>query len=117
MSPSINDRRQAYRDALAWLSLLAFFVATVAFGGILLLRDLPTYLGFDIQRPLVGWEVLWAIVVIFLIIIALVYLGVVLWLLFARLFLSRVEVSKVVYYGPTTRFERWLFNVLFPERK
>jgi len=46
----------------------------------------------------------------------LVYLGAIAWLLSARLFFSKAEVSKVIFYGPTTRFGRWLVDALFHQQ-
>jgi hypothetical protein len=86
-------------------------------GSVFAFRDLPVRLGFDMQRRLVGWEMLWVTVIAILVMVFLLYLGAIAWLLFARLFLSKAEVSKVVFYGPTTRFERWLVDALFQQQR
>ena len=43
---------------MAGLSLVVLLAAVIGIGGIFLFRDLPVYLGFDIERVLSGWELL-----------------------------------------------------------
>lgn len=106
-----SSRRQAF----AWLSFLAFIVASMSFGAIYLFRDLPPRLGFDIDQALSGLEAAGAVLLSMLIMVFLLYLGATLWLLFARLVFSKREVTTVVCYGVTSPLERWLVNKIFPE--
>jgi hypothetical protein len=43
-----------------------------------------------------------------------IYLGDIVWLCVWRFFATRDELSKVVFAGMTSRFDRWLFNALAP---
>jgi len=115
MNISTNERRKAGREAWAWLSFAVFLVASMSFGAIFFFRDVPAYVGFDMLQPMSGWGAVVGILVAILVMSALVYVGAICWLLFAKLFFSREEVSKVVFYGPTTRVERWLVDRLFPK--
>lgn len=115
MRISAQERKQARREALAGLSLMIFLGAIMYFGSLLLFRDLPAYLGYDTQRLLSGWEVLGALVIAILIIVFLVYLSVICWLVFAKLFFTRAEVLRIACYGPTTRFDHWLIDLFFPK--
>lgn len=115
MAISTEERKQAGREALAWLSFAVFLMATMGFGAIFLFRDVPAYLGYDMQRTLSGWEAIVTTVVALLVMCVLVYLAVILWLLFAKMVFTRAEVSKIVFYGPTTSVERWLVDRLFPK--
>ena len=110
----LDKRRQARREAFAWLSFAAAVVASIGFGSVFAFRNLPSHFGVDMQRRLAGWELFGVIGVALVIVVFLVYLGAITWLLFARFFFSKLEVSQVVFHGPTTRFERWLVDVLFP---
>ena len=58
MTMSANKRRDAFREAVAGLSLVVSLAVVMGVGGIFLFRDLPVYLGFDIERVLSGWELL-----------------------------------------------------------
>jgi hypothetical protein len=89
----------------------------MSFGSVFLFRDRPAYLGYDTLRVLWGWEALAAASVAVLSMGALVYVACVCWLVFATLYFTRAQVSKIVFHGPTTRFDRWLVNKLFPERQ
>lgn len=117
MTKSANERRDACRQAVAGLSLVVFLAAVMGIGGIFLFRDLPVYLGFDIERVLSGWELLGFGSLALIAIVILVYAAVTCWLVFARLFLTRAEVLKIACFGPTTGFDRWLINQFFPESK
>ena len=89
----------------------------MSFGAIYAFRDLPLRLGFDIGRPLVGFEILAAVAIALIIMIFLLYVGAILWLLFARFVFTKDEVENIVYYGPTTPLERWLVNAAFPKER
>ncbi|MBT9166584.1 MAG: hypothetical protein DDT25_01275 [Chloroflexi bacterium] len=115
MTISTDERRQAGRETWAWLSFAVFLVASMGLGAVFCFREVPAYLGYDMQRTLSGWEVIGTTLVALLVMSALVYVAAVCWLLFAKLFFSRAEVSKVVFYGPTTPVERWLVDKLFPK--
>jgi hypothetical protein len=117
MIESTHRRKHLGREALVWLSFAAFLMASMGFGSIFIFRDLPTHLGIDMQRRLVGWEILWVAGIVLVVEALLVYLGAIAWLLFARLFFSKAEVSKLVFYGPATRLDRWLLDVMFRETR
>lgn len=87
----------------------------MSLGAIYAFRDLPAYFGFDMDRILAGWEVLLVVLVALVVMVALVYLAGIAWLLFAKIFFTKAEVSRVVFYGPTTVLERWLVDRFFPD--
>lgn len=109
-----TDRRAAGRETLAWFSAAAFLMVFLSYGSIGAYRGFVELTGFDMQRPVQLWELPLLLAGCLIVLGVLVYLSLVAWLLFAKLFFTRAEVSKVVFYGPTTRLERWLVDVLFP---
>jgi len=115
MAISTNERKNAGRQALAWLSFAIFLVVIMGYGVVFFFRDVPAYFGYDMQRPLSGWEVVGTTVAAILVMCALVYVTAVCWLIFAKMFFTRTEVSNVVLYGMTTRVERWLVDKLFSQ--
>ena len=115
MSKLPQNQQNKQRQAFAWFTFLLFIVVTMSYGAIYAFRDLPLQLGFDIDRPLQGFETIVAIVFSLFIMTFLLYAGAILWLLFARFVFTKDEVENVVYFGPTTPLERWLVNTLFPK--
>jgi len=111
-----EDRKQAARECLAWLTFLGFATTFLGFGSVLIFRKLFRFVGFDLHGKLAShWQLLAFLVAIMAIIIALFYLSAICWMFFARLFFTRTEVSRIVFYGPATRFDRWLLEKVFPE--
>jgi hypothetical protein len=114
MTDSSSGRMQAVREAFAWLTFTVFIVTSMGYGSVFAFRIVPLHLGIDLERQLVGWDILWLVIIAVLVIAFLMCLAATAWLLFAKFIFTRNEVSKVVFYGPTIRFERWLFDALFP---
>jgi len=112
-----NELSQAKRESLAWISFAIILVATMGFGAVFFLRDVPNYFGYNMQRELTGWGVVGVGLIGISVMSVLVYVAGILWLLLAKFFFSRDEVSKINYYGPTSPIERWLFNKFFPEER
>ena len=115
MTKRPQNQQNKQRQALACLTFLLFIVVTMSYGAIYAFRDLPLQLGFDIDRPLQGFETIVAIAFSLFIMVFLLYAGAILWLLFARFVFTKEEAESVVFYGPTTPLERWLVNTIFPE--
>jgi hypothetical protein len=111
-----HSRKALIRETLARLSFAAFFGASVWGATVVILREVPFYIGTYVQRPLSDWEAA-AVTVPSVIVVCLVlnYVGFIAWLLCAKLFLSKAEVSKVAFYHPPTRFDRWLVDSVFPD--
>jgi sterol desaturase/sphingolipid hydroxylase (fatty acid hydroxylase superfamily) len=101
-------------ELLAWLSFAVFLLAFLAFGSVFIYRTVPPLLGYDMSGPVSPVSAIAILAFGVLSVAVLVYLAAILWLLFAKLFFSRHDVSKVVFAGPTTRFDRWLVDTLFP---
>lgn len=108
-------RKKARREAYAWVSFALFLTASLMLGSIFVFRDLPAQLGIDMERRLIGWEPFVVLGSVLLVGIILVYIGAIAWLLFARMFFTKSEVSKVAFYRSNTRFDRWLVDSLFRE--
>ena len=117
MTDSGEERRKARRDVLAGLSLMASLAVSMGIGSIFACRDLPARLGIDMDRSVGGWEVVWLLAIAIVVVVFLIYVGVVVWLLFARLFFSKAEVSRVAFSGPHTRFDRWLVDTAFRNQR
>lgn len=108
-----ESRRHAVREASAWLSFAIFLGTSMSIGAIFAFRVLPAQLGIDMDHHPMGVETLWIIGIVVLVMIFLVYVGAIAWMLFARVFFSKAEVSKVVFHGLSTRFDHWLVDTLF----
>ena len=113
MTDSGEKRRKARREALAGLSLFAFLAISMGSGAIYGFRYLPAHLGIDVDHSPSGWEAFWIVAIVIVVMVFLLYVGVVAWLLFARLFFSKAEVSRVAFHGAHTRFDRWLVDTAF----
>jgi hypothetical protein len=81
---------------------------------VLLFRDIPQHFGIYTRRHLGGWEAFGLLIIVLGAITVLFYIGVIAWMLIAKLFLSKAEVSAVAFYGSATRFDHWLVDILFP---
>ena len=109
-----KERRQAARELFAWLSFFVFLGCSLFFGFVPVFDVLPARLGVVDTKGFIGLlQGLWLLGAALLVFVVCVYLGAIAWLLFARLFFSKVEVFRIVCAGPTTRFDRWLVEFLF----
>lgn len=118
MRTSAAERKEARRQALAGISLFVILGGVLYRGGVFLFRNVPDKFGYDMQRVLSGWEAVWFAAGALVAIAILLYVGVIAWLIFARLFFTRAEVLtvlRVAHYGQVTRFDRWLINRFFPD--
>ena len=111
-----EGRTEPKRMAVAWCTFAIFLAASLCFGTLLEERILLR-LGVDLdqQVDVSGFELVFALAFVVASIIILGYLAVISWVLFARIACTREQVLAVLCYGPCTRFERWLVDLVFPE--
>lgn len=85
-------------------------------GFVLAARVLPPLLGYDMDKKVAGIGDVAVMGVVFCVLtVLLVYLSVIVWLIVARLFVPRETMYAIMVFGPTSRFDHWLFNLLCPD--
>lgn len=112
MKPS---RKEAVEELIGLLSLVALFVGGIALAGIGLTNYVLPALGIDMEAKLIGWEIVGFLLIASALLVFVAYLSFVVWLLLIPLCLSADSIWRVVRMGPSTRFDRWLVNVVVGE--
>lgn len=105
------------RQLAGWTLLLCLIVGFLFFGLIFLFRDLPIYLGYDIDTVLTGWQALQLSSALFCAIVILVYCASICWLYLSRLFLTREETEKIMTTRLVSRLDRWLLEKIHPRNQ
>ncbi|MFN7114956.1 MAG: hypothetical protein ACK4PK_11435 [Alphaproteobacteria bacterium] len=114
--PPPEDENPLPRQGAGWASLLLSITVVMGGGFILAARVLPPLVGFDMDKQVAGiGEVAVMGVVFCVLLVFLMYLSVIVWLIVARLFVPRETMYAIMIYGPTSRFDHWLFNLLCPD--
>lgn len=113
-----NDKSKgAVKELILWFAFLVSFVTVLTYGFPIIFHNLLRYIGWDMNQKISGLDIIPVFLIIIMIIVFLVYVAGVIWLLFSKLFFTKKEVSKIFFYGPTTSFDRWLFDIFYPPQK
>lgn len=110
--PTHQGRTGPNSALLGWISFAAFLPIGMLLGAWALLHYMPRQL---MDRPLSGASALIVCVASVVAIGLLAYLVAWLWLVVARYFFSRNVLAKIIFSGPATRLDRWLFDWLCPK--
>lgn len=111
--PHISEAKQ---EIIGWALLVAALCACLGIGGVFTARYLPAALGIQMDAPVGSVSALLGFLFCALVVIVfLVYFAAVIWMLAGRLFLPRAVMYRIMTAGPTTRFDRWLFDKLYPQ--
>jgi hypothetical protein len=111
-----EDENPLPRQGVGWASLLLSLTSVMGGGFILAAQTLPPLFGFDMDKKVGGIGEVFVMGVVFCVVLfLLVYLSVIVWLIVARLFVPRETMYAIMIYGPTSRFDHWLFNLLCPD--
>jgi uncharacterized membrane protein len=102
-------------QSLPGLSLVCILGLFLSIGFIYLFRFVIPALGLNIHMPVGGLGLLLIIFGGTIIAGALTYMGIISWMLVGRLFFTRSQIEKVMNWGPSTAFDRWLLDKFFPE--
>ena len=85
--------------------------------GVGLMLNLVAALNINLDRPIAGiGEALLIFLAAVSVMVVLLYIGIIAWMLFARAFFTKAEVEAIAYYGPHTRFDRWLVNTIYKDK-
>lgn len=110
-----TEQRKHGRIALVFISYTAILIAILSSGLIGAWRVFEKVSPIDLTQkvPLIGVILVFAGTSV--VCVVLIYIANICWLLVARRVFSKEEAGHLVFYGPTSRFDRWLFNKAFPD--
>lgn len=101
---------------LAWTSFLTCQALIWGLAIYILVQYFIPNSPIDLDAPVRIWQIPIFLVLFSACVVSLVYTASILWLFIAKFVFTRDEAASVAFSGPTTRFDRWLFNRTFPHR-